>query len=163
MEKLILFQRRVKNWIWIPLGKFESYTNKFISIFLWLVDESILWRLLKILTADVRYAKMMRPEITHKDVPPHLGNIQITDEWRLMSLVIDRICLLVYFILNMIAISLFILQASSLFDSRQPLQRTIAQKLLSDAVSMLGIWNRCNAKGSIWILYDINKKFSSFI
>uniref|UniRef100_F1L897 Acetylcholine receptor subunit alpha-type unc-38 n=1 Tax=Ascaris suum TaxID=6253 RepID=F1L897_ASCSU len=65
---------------------------------------------------------------------------KITDEWRLMSLVIDRICLLVYFVLNMVAISLFILQASSLFDARQPLQRTIAQKPLSgDAVSMLGI------------------------
>ncbi|KHN74860.1 Acetylcholine receptor subunit alpha-type unc-38 [Toxocara canis] len=64
---------------------------------------------------------------------------KITDEWRLMSLVIDRICLVVYFVLNMIAISLFILQAPSLFDARQPLQRTVAQKPLSgDAVSMLG-------------------------
>lgn len=28
---------------------------------------------------------------------------QITDEWRLMSLVIDRICLIIYFVLNLAA------------------------------------------------------------
>ncbi|VDK74300.1 unnamed protein product [Anisakis simplex] len=60
-----------------------------------------------------------------------LSLCEITDEWRLMSLVIDRICLIISFVLNVVAILSFFLQAQSLFDTREPLQRTIAQKPLS--------------------------------
>ncbi|VDK43963.1 unnamed protein product [Anisakis simplex] len=62
---------------------------------------------------------------------PKARDPRITDEWRLMSLVIDRICLIIYFVLNVVAILSFFLQAQFLFDTREPLQRTIAQKPLS--------------------------------
>ncbi|MFH4973812.1 hypothetical protein AB6A40_000521 [Gnathostoma spinigerum] len=62
----------------------------------------------------------------------------ITDEWRLMSLVIDRIFAWIYLILNLVSILLFIFKSQALFDTRLPLVRSVAQKPLSgDAISML--------------------------
>jgi len=62
---------------------------------------------------------------------------KVVNEWRLMSLVIDRLCLIAYLTLNIIATTMVILQSPALFDQRRALSRTIASRPLSgDTASM---------------------------
>ncbi|CAJ0559181.1 unnamed protein product, partial [Mesorhabditis spiculigera] len=63
---------------------------------------------------------------------------KITDEWRLMSLVIDRIFLIVYVLLNLGANVWFVLSVPTIFDDRPELFGTPAYKPLSgDAINIL--------------------------
>ncbi|KIH49233.1 hypothetical protein ANCDUO_20693, partial [Ancylostoma duodenale] len=49
---------------------------------------------------------------------------KITDEWRLMSLVIDRVCLVLYIVMNLIGNVLFIYNSPTLYDDRPSLGKT---------------------------------------
>ncbi|KHJ98207.1 hypothetical protein OESDEN_01802 [Oesophagostomum dentatum] len=63
---------------------------------------------------------------------------KITDEWRLMSLVIDRLCLILYLVLNLIGNVLFIYNSPTLFDDRPSLGKTAPFSPLSgDAVNVI--------------------------
>ncbi|CAJ0944425.1 unnamed protein product, partial [Mesorhabditis belari] len=63
---------------------------------------------------------------------------KITDEWRLMSLVIDRICLIIYLILNVAATIWFLLSCPTFFDERPELFGSPAHKPLSgDAINII--------------------------
>ncbi|CAB3410329.1 unnamed protein product [Caenorhabditis bovis] len=68
-------------------------------------------------------------------ISAHFHNIKmeskITDEWQLMSLVIDRIFLIIYIVINMVANIWFLYNAPTLFDQRPTLTQTIAHKPLS--------------------------------
>lgn len=54
-----------------------------------------------------------------------------------MALTIDRICLIIYLVLNLSATALFIYNSPVLFDSRMPISKMPPQKpLSSDAINM---------------------------
>uniref|UniRef100_A0A8L8KB14 Acetylcholine receptor subunit alpha-type unc-63 n=1 Tax=Heligmosomoides polygyrus TaxID=6339 RepID=A0A8L8KB14_HELPZ len=55
----------------------------------------------------------------------------ISDEWRLMSLVIDRVFLLLYIVMNLCAIALFVYNSPTLYDTRPILANTIPFSPLS--------------------------------
>ncbi|KAL6724686.1 hypothetical protein Aduo_019551 [Ancylostoma duodenale] len=56
---------------------------------------------------------------------------KITDEWRLMSLVIDRVCLVLYIVMNLIGNVLFIYNSPTLYDDRPSLGKTVPFSPLS--------------------------------
>ncbi|CAD6187526.1 unnamed protein product [Caenorhabditis auriculariae] len=77
-----------------------------------------------------------------KIIAAHFHNQQlesrITDEWQLMSLVIDRVFLILYLVINITANILFFYNAPTLFDQRPSLTQTIAHKPLSgDSVNVV--------------------------
>ncbi|CAJ0609062.1 unnamed protein product [Cylicocyclus nassatus] len=62
---------------------------------------------------------------------------KISDEWRLMSLVVDRVCLILYLVMNVIGNVLFIYNSPTLYDDRPSLGKTVPFSPLSgDAVNV---------------------------
>lgn len=57
--------------------------------------------------------------------------LQITDEWRLMSLVIDRLFLIIHLTVNMMVNVWFIYNSPTLFDNRPVLEQAAPFKPLS--------------------------------
>ncbi|KAK6760411.1 hypothetical protein RB195_021759 [Necator americanus] len=63
---------------------------------------------------------------------------KITDEWRLMSLVIDRVCLVLYIVMNLVVNVLLFYNSPTLYDDRPSLGKTAPFSPLSgDAVNVI--------------------------
>uniref|UniRef100_A0A1I7XG74 Neur_chan_memb domain-containing protein n=1 Tax=Heterorhabditis bacteriophora TaxID=37862 RepID=A0A1I7XG74_HETBA len=62
---------------------------------------------------------------------------KITDEWRLMSLVIDRVFLIIYLVFNLAGNVLFIYNSPTLYDNRPSLAKTIPFSPLSGDANIM--------------------------
>jgi nicotinic acetylcholine receptor len=71
--------------------------------------------------------------------PTHTHPVQVSEDWSYVAMVIDRLFLILFTIVNVVGTVVIILQAPSLYDQRPPIQIPLAVKPLGGDTGIEGM------------------------